>query len=115
MRGYRLTYTVERHDPPLPRDQIPEGHGATDSLVFVSILEDDAGISLRVASRDGNKSVGGEEGQLSPQERFKAWLLWARGLMEDPGLDASRRAMAQAAYELCMSTFRHGPTDPGGN
>lgn len=114
-RSYRLTYTVQRHDPPVPQDQIPEGHGACDSLILVSILEEDGALSLRFLGRDGKKPMGGDEGDLSPKDHFKTWLFWARALMSDPRLGEGRRAMAQSCFELCMSVFRRGAIDPGSN
>ena len=116
MRSYKLTYQIDHHDPPCPQDQIPAGHGATDSIVMVSMLDTaDGGLDLRVMSRDGNKSEDGDAGQLDPHDRFKVWMLWAEGLSRDPELDDNRRALAKAAWEMCRSTFARGSTDPSKN
>jgi hypothetical protein len=83
MSNYRTTYQIEFHGPDgIPREEIKEGWGACDSMLFVSIIGRVNGpgpLSMAFLSGDG---YADERQELTPEQKFSVWAAFANHLKE---------------------------------
>ena len=101
---YRLKYKVDWAAGNWTKEEIlasGDGHGGADALVLISIITpEDGGYSQMVVSHDGRTNKA-----LTPRDLWKAWLLLAARLKEDPKLDEWRRTFAAATFDTAMETL----------
>lgn len=98
---YHLTYEMKPHPEGIDREKVPDGHGASDAVIVLSIIyPSDGSYSFNAFSFDG-RTQGSKEGamKLSPKELFKAWLMFAGVLKDYEGLDAHRQQFCRAAWD----------------
>lgn len=99
---YHLTYLLTPHKDGIGRDDIPNGHGAADAAVIISLLYPDSGeYSAKYMSRDGRTGQ-----PLGSDELFKAWICWAATLAQDPHLNATKREFAGVTWTDFSAAIR---------
>jgi hypothetical protein len=98
---YHLTYQFKPHPDGLEREQVPEGHGASDAVIVLSIIyPSDGSYSFSAFTYDGRaEKKSGHPEKLAPAELFKAWLMFAGLLKDNEGLDQHRREFCRAAWD----------------
>ncbi len=107
-RTYYVTYEMTPHPEGIRVEDVPKGHGATDRLVFISVLDsDDGGSSTAIMSCDGKKG-----GNLEPIDLFKAWTLLALELTNQlpPG---NRRNLCREVFERIRGAILQNRFVPG--
>ena len=105
--GYRLTYEIKRHDPPLTEEQLKrqEGDvGACDSLLICSVMGDpDPGTATGISALWFGVH-GEKDDELTPDAEFKLWALLAHRLI-DRLPDGGRRDLVTQVREAIRSAL----------
>jgi hypothetical protein len=100
MEKYLLTYTLEpeQHPDGVEKKDIPEGKGACDAFVFLSLLyPEDGSFSLKLITLDGRK--GGEFPVMDSDEVWKCWAVLASMLSRDKTLHTEKREFCDLIFE----------------
>lgn len=91
---YRLTYQADPHPDGLTKDELPEGAGACDALVLMSLIyPKDGSYSWDLVTHDGRSDA-----ELDGDELWKAWLMLTRHL-------SLREDMRPGKKEVCTNIF----------
>jgi len=102
--NYHLLYRIDAHPEGLRRDQVPDQHGACDSMVFGSIIhQEDGSISHLLASVDGRT---GEP--LPPHQVFMFWAVMA-GALADQLEAGGRQMLCRGVFELIRRVVQERP------
>ncbi len=89
---YHVTYRVEPHPEPLPREHVPDGWGAADALALISIKRlEDGSISYSMIGLDGKSAS-----PMTDVDLLKAWCAVS-------GYFASRDTIAEPFRELAQT------------
>lgn len=109
---YHLLWDAEPAPEGVKKEDIPEGRGACDAMVFVSLLyPPDGSLSVAVKSLDGR--VEGHTSMSSP-ELFKAWVMFGAALSRMPGLNQREQQLAMEVTQIVLGgAAREGCGDPG--
>lgn len=90
MSRYHVTYSVQAHPRGVPVADVPEGHGATDSVIVLSILShEDGWRDFAMATLDGRADE-----PMSAHEVWEAWCYMAAALEAHPDTPEALRAIA---------------------
>ena len=108
---YPITYDVTPHDPPLEREEIPDGRGACHAVLITSIVKaPDGSSSYAFVSMD-------EEGEdIPPLELWKAWLMLATTLKDTLPEGFQKEACSEVfeAAKAVVTATNHPPHCPCG-
>lgn len=100
--SYCLTYEITPHPEGIEKDQVPEGEGACDAIIVVSILHGDAATSRMFIGIDGRESR-----VLNPGEMFASWAVWASQLADMLSLDSWQwRAVRDASEAVKTAVLK---------
>lgn len=93
--SYHVTYQITPHREGLEKEAVPDGQGAGDAVVILSVIyPPDGGLSLLVASHDGRTDT-----PLDDDEIFKLWVMLAHQLSESSTLGPGRRSLCAFVHE----------------
>lgn len=94
-KRYNVTYSVHYHQDGLDAADVPEGHGASDSLVLFAITYLESGaMALETGGLDGR----GTPSPVPESELFKVLILMAHGLARSTELPEEYRAACEATW-----------------
>jgi hypothetical protein len=97
---YHLRYKLEGDAAGFTKDEVPEGFGACNAGVFISLLyPPDGSYSFFVMPVDGRNAEDGVLGELSLDEEWKAWYMWSLSLAKKLPVGGSRQLIAQTTFE----------------
>jgi hypothetical protein len=105
---YRVTYTITPHPEGITKEQIPEGAGACDCVMFFSVIGvpgDGKSLSVVTASLNGERAQ-----PLSPEQQFQLWALWAHDLTQKM-TPSARRDLASAVHNAIREVALKDRTD----
>ena len=98
--SYPITYQVDRHDPPLEKEDIPEDQGACHAVWIGSVIKGESGKSYAFISMDG---ATGED--VRHEELFQLWVILASVLSENLE-DESRRQFCAEAFKTVQTAVQ---------
>lgn len=100
-KKYYITYEMNVHPEGLVKRDIPEGHGAADAVVILSMLyPPDGSFSLAVPSLDGRTHRA-----VTDNELFKVWTLIASRLADSMTLSANKKEFARLVFEMVRTAI----------
>ena len=90
---YTTQYSIENKS--LSAEEISEGTGACNDIIIHSIiLPDDGSYSHLLVSKSGDT---GDD--LTGDELFKAWVMMAKTIADNPTTSPSKASLAEALFE----------------
>ncbi len=107
-KGYPITYRIDRHDPPMPKEEVKaQGLVGCDNLVLVSIIGtpgDNHPLSTATVTAAGTGPLqpDGSWPELEPVQRWQVWVMMADGLAEQLG-DDPRATICRFVIETTRS------------
>jgi len=106
---YKLLYEVEPDPNGVEKEDIPEGKGASDALVIMSIIfPEDGSYSWNMYSWDGRTDK-----ELDNDELWKAWLMLTKSLSMRTGMRPGKRQICENVFNQVMAILKQSPpTDP---
>jgi len=105
---FHFLYNFEPKPEAIRKEEIPEGWGACDAMLAVSIVyPPDGGFSIMLLPLDGR--VPGEA--LSDREMFKVWAMMSKRLAESSTLGEYGRSFAQMVWETWTESLTRAPED----
>jgi hypothetical protein len=102
---YKLLYKIEKPEGGIEKKDVPEGYGATDAMLLVSILyPEDGSLSTAFVPVDGRQAgaLEDESSILSDTELFKTWSMLTKRLADSSTLTEGKRLFCEQVFE----TFR---------
>jgi hypothetical protein len=96
---YKLVWKLDRRPGGVKKEDVPEGFGACDAVLFCSIIYPaDGGLSIYFIGVDGRKD-GEIQENLEDREWFKVWTLLSSRLAESKTLSPDRKNICREAFE----------------
>ncbi len=116
---YRITYLVEHHVDGLTADEVEAKYGesavgACDNFMAFSVMGTPGGEGALSVLPVSQRGVDGEE--LSGQQQWMLWLMWATQLDKSSTLSKNKRELCAAVVETvrgAMGIVKHGDEDAG--
>jgi hypothetical protein len=96
---YKLTYKLKKHPKGIAKENVPDGFGGCDAVLFCSILyPPDGSFSVYFMGIDGRKE-GKDFENLEDIEWFKVWTLLAGRLGNSKTLEKNRKNFCRETFE----------------
>jgi hypothetical protein len=96
---YKLIYKLDKQPKGVVKEEVPEGFGACDAVLFCSMIyPPDGGFSVYFIGVDGRKE-GPIQENLEDIEWFKVWTLLASRLAASQTLSPDKKNFCQETFE----------------
>lgn len=97
--GYKLLWKLDKHPGGVKKEDVPEGFGACDAVLFCSIIYPaDGSLSIYFIGVDGRKE-GEIQENLEDIEWFKVWTLLSSRLADSKTLGPDQKNICREAFE----------------
>jgi hypothetical protein len=97
---YKLIYCMEKKPKGMTKEEIPEGWGGCDAVLFCSMIyPPDGSFSLYFMGIDGRNKGEIKEGSLQDIEWFKVWTLLASRLASSETLPPDKKNFCREVFE----------------
>lgn len=97
--NYKLTYKLKKHPKGIDKEKVPDGWGATDAVLFCSMLyPPDGSFSVYFGGLDG-RTKGPLKEDLQDIEWFKVWMLLANRLAASKTLSPDKKNFCRETFE----------------
>lgn len=114
---YKLMYKVEKPPAGVGPSDVPEGYGATDALLLVSLLyPEDGSFSAFFIGVDGRPEGELEDKSaiLDDNEWFKVWTLLTKRLAESKTLPEGKKEYCRLVFEDFRKIIMASKDKPNG-